>query len=168
MAALADLLLELDIGVIADALPFISKDFHVSDRLQEWIVSSMMVGAAIDALLARWLSFRFGREYSLLLAASTFVVGALACAFAPNPTIPVVARLVLGVAVGIATFTGPLYLSEIAAGNVRGAMVSTYQFMITVGILAAFLSHRRSRRAVSGDGCSASLPCQRGFFSWAC
>ncbi|WP_158936192.1 MFS transporter [Burkholderia sp. S171] len=140
MAALAGLLFGLDIGVIAGALPFIAKDFHVSDRLQEWIVSSMMVGAAIGALLAGWLSFRLGRKYSLLLGAATFVVGALACAFAPNPTTLIAARLVLGLAVGTATFTGPLYLSEIAPGNVRGAMVSTYQLMITVGILAAFLS----------------------------
>jgi SP family galactose:H+ symporter-like MFS transporter len=108
MAALAGLLFGLEIGVIAGALPFIAKDFQVSDRLQEWIVSSMMVGAAIGTMVAGWLSFRIGRKYSLLLGAATFIVGALACAFAPSPTVLIVARLVLGVAVGIAPFTGPL------------------------------------------------------------
>lgn len=108
MAALAGLLFGLDIGVISGALPFIAKHFVLNDRAQEWIVSSMMVGAAIGALLAGWLSFRLGRRYSLLLGAATFIVGALAYAFAPSPTILTVARLVFGAAVGIATFTGPL------------------------------------------------------------
>lgn len=140
MAALAGLLFGLDIGVIAGALPFIAKDFQVSDHVQEWIVSSMMVGAAIGALGAGALSFWLGRKYSLLLGAALFIVGSLLCASAPSPEFLIGARLVLGVAVGIATFTAPLYLSEIAPGQVRGAMVSAYQLMVTVGILVAFLS----------------------------
>lgn len=140
MGALAGLLFGLDIGVIAGALPFIAKDFQVSDRMQEWIVSSMMVGAAIGALAAGGLSFWLGRKYSLLLGAALFIVGSLLCASAPNAGFLIGARLVLGVAVGVATFTAPLYLSEIAPGQVRGAMVSAYQLMITVGILVAFLS----------------------------
>src|SRR6266702_3056669 len=55
MAALAGLLFGLDIGVISGALPFIAKHFVLNDRSQEWIVSSMMVGAAIGALGAGWL-----------------------------------------------------------------------------------------------------------------
>ncbi|HTJ94691.1 MAG TPA: sugar porter family MFS transporter [Pararobbsia sp.] len=140
MAALAGLLFGLDIGVIAGALPFVAKDFHVDDHTQEWIVSSMMVGAALGALLAGWLSYYLGRKYSLLLGAALFIAGALLCAMAPDTAFLIGARLVLGVAVGIATFTAPLYLSEIAPGHVSGAMVSAYQLMITVGILVAFLS----------------------------
>ena len=140
MGALAGLLFGLDIGVISGALPFIAKDFQVNDHVQEWIVSSMMVGAAAGALGAGWLSFYLGRKYSLLLGAGLFIAGSALCAFAPNPEFLIGARLVLGVAVGIATFTAPLYLSEIAPGHVRGAMVSAYQLMITVGILIAFLS----------------------------
>ncbi len=112
----------------------------MNDHTQEWIVSSMMVGAAVGALAAGWLSFRLGRKYSLLLGAALFIAGALLCASAPDPAFLIGSRFVLGVAVGIATFTAPLYLSEIAPGQVRGAMVSTYQLMITVGILLAFLS----------------------------
>ena len=140
MAALAGLLFGLDIGVIAGALPFIAKDFQVDDHTQEWIVSSMMVGAALGSVGAGWLSFYLGRKYSLLLGAALFVAGSVLCAFAPDPQFLIAARVVLGFAVGIAAFTAPLYLSEVAPGNVRGAMVSAYQLMITVGILVAFLS----------------------------
>jgi len=65
-AAVAGLLFGLDIGVIAGALPFITDHFTLSNRLQEWVVSSMMLGAAIGALFNGWLSFRLGRKYSLM------------------------------------------------------------------------------------------------------
>ena len=61
-AAVAGLLFGLDIGVIAGALPFITDHFVLTSRLQEWVVSSMMLGAAIGALFNGWLSFRLGRK----------------------------------------------------------------------------------------------------------
>lgn len=52
----------------------------------------------------------------------------------------IAARVVLGIAVGIASYTAPLYLSEMASENVRGKMISMYQLMVTLGIVLAFLS----------------------------
>jgi SP family galactose:H+ symporter-like MFS transporter len=141
MAALAGLLFGLDIGVISGALPFIAKHFTLDDRVQEWIVSSMMVGAAFGAIGAGWLSWRLGRRYALGLAAILFIAGSVWSGLASGPDHLIGARLLLGLAVGVASFTAPLYLSEIAPRQVRGAMISTYQLMITVGILAAFLSN---------------------------
>ena len=51
LAALAGLLFGLDIGVIAGALPFISHDFQITNHQQEWVVSSMMFGAAVGAVV---------------------------------------------------------------------------------------------------------------------
>lgn len=62
LAALAGLLFGLDIGVIAGALPFIAKDFSVTPHQQEWIVSSMMFGAAIGAVGSGWMSSYLGRK----------------------------------------------------------------------------------------------------------
>ena len=73
-AAVAGLLFGLDIGVIAGALPFITDHFVLTSRLQEWVVSSMMLGAAIGALFNGWLSFRLGRKYSLMAGAILFVL----------------------------------------------------------------------------------------------
>jgi len=66
LAALAGLLFGLDIGVIAGALPFIAKDFNVTPHQQEWIVSSMMFGAAVGAIGSGWMSSRLGRKKSLM------------------------------------------------------------------------------------------------------
>ncbi len=140
LAALAGLLFGLDIGVIAGALPFISNEFQITSHQQEWVVSSMMFGAAVGAIGSGWLNFRLGRKYSLMIGAILFVVGSLCSAFAPNTEILIIARILLGLAVGIASYTAPVYLSEIAPEKIRGSMISMYQLMITIGILAAYLS----------------------------
>ncbi len=148
LAALAGLLFGLDMGVIAGALPFIAAQFNLNSHSQEIVVSVMMFGAALGALCSGPMSSSLGRRKSLLLGALLFIVGSLGCAIAHNLEILVVSRFVLGLAVGIASFTAPLYLSEIAPERIRGSMISMYQLMITIGILAAFLSDT----ALSGGG----------------
>jgi len=140
LAALAGLMFGLDIGVISGATQFIQREFQISDHMIEWIVSSMMLGAAVGALGAGWMSNALGRKRSLILGGVLFVLGSLLSGSARSPETLVAARLVLGLAIGISTFTAPLYLAEVAPGNIRGAMISLYQLMITIGILVAFLS----------------------------
>jgi SP family galactose:H+ symporter-like MFS transporter len=140
LAALAGLMFGLDIGVISGATQFIQKTFAISDDVIEWIVSAMMLGAALGAAAAGYLSGHLGRKRSLILGAVLFVVGSLVCGFAWSPGSLIVGRVVLGLAIGIASFTAPLYLAEVAPEYIRGAMVSLYQLMITIGILVAFLS----------------------------
>ena len=67
-----------------------------------------------------WLSFRLGRKYSLMAGAILFVLGSIGSAFATSVEMLIAARVVLGIAVGIASYTAPLYLSEMASENVRG------------------------------------------------
>ncbi len=140
LASLAGLMFGLDIGVIAGALDFIRKAFNADQRTQEWIVSIMMIGAAAGAAGAGTLSYKLGRKRSLLIGAVLFVAGALLCCFAGSVLMLMIGRVVLGLAIGIVAFTGPLYISEVAPPAWRGAMVSLYQLMVTVGIFAAFVS----------------------------
>lgn len=140
LAALAGLMFGLDIGVISGATQFIQKEFVITDRTIEWIVSSMMLGAAVGALGAGWMSAALGRKRSLILSALLFVAGSLLCGAAWSPATLIAGRLVLGLAIGVATFTAPMYLAEVAPEHIRGAMISTYQLMITIGIFVAFLS----------------------------
>src|SRR5689334_25058745 len=79
LAALAGLMFGLDIGVISGATQFIQAEFGVSDHTIEWIVSSMMFGAAVGAACAGRLSVSLGRKRSLIVGAVLFVVGSLLC-----------------------------------------------------------------------------------------
>ncbi|HEX6832910.1 MAG TPA: sugar porter family MFS transporter [Rudaea sp.] len=140
LAALAGLMFGLDIGVISGAVQFIQAEFRVDDHTIEWIVSAMMFGAALGAAIAGWLSASLGRKRSLILGGVLFVVGSLLCGAAWSPQSLIVARVLLGLAIGIAAFTAPLYLAEVASEDIRGAMISMYQLMIPIGIFLAFLS----------------------------
>lgn len=139
-AGMAGLLFGLDQGVISGALPFIAKEWELTSRLQEWVVSSMMVGAAIGAIVASKLSSGIGRKKSLMIGAALFIVGCLGSGNATSVEMLIGARLILGLSVGIASYTAPLYLAEMADKNARGSIISGYQLMVTVGILVAFLS----------------------------
>jgi SP family galactose:H+ symporter-like MFS transporter len=140
-AAMAGLLFGLDIGVISGAEGFIQKNFSITDKIIEIIISSILWGAVFGTLISGILSNQLGRRGAILISAVIFVLGSLACSFAPDPHILIAARFFLGIAIGVASFTAPLYLSEISPQRVRGSMISMYQLMITIGIVLAFLSN---------------------------
>lgn len=51
----------------------------------------------------------------------------------------VIGRVILGVGVGFATQATPLYLTEMAPYNLRGALNIMFQLAVTIGIFAAQL-----------------------------
>lgn len=139
MAALAGLLFGIDIGVIAQAKDFIEKDLAVDEQVISWVVGAMMGGATFGALISGYLTRKLGRKNSLIISAICFVLGASGCALAWSGASLIVARIILGLSIGVASFTAPLYLSEVAPKNIRGTMITMYQLLITIGILASFL-----------------------------
>ncbi len=139
VAALGGLLFGYDTGVISGAILFITKDFSLSTKLQEFTISVVLVGCMGGALVAGWFADRIGRRWTLLAAGVVFIVGAIVSAFTPNEIVLLAGRLVVGIGIGFSSVVAPLYISEVAPSDVRGALVSLYQFAITVGILAAYL-----------------------------
>jgi SP family sugar:H+ symporter-like MFS transporter len=137
--ALGGLLFGYDTGVISGAILFITEDFGLSAFMQGAVVAALLLGAMVGAALAGPLSDRMGRRRLIIIAGVTFTVGAIAAAVAPSAGTLVAARFVLGLAVGSAALVVPLYLSEIAPTEIRGAIASLNQMMIVVGILAAFI-----------------------------
>lgn len=138
-AALGGLLFGYDTGVISGALIFIRTQFALSTRQQELVVSVVLVGAAVAALSGGRLADVFGRRFMLLITALIFVAGALVCAAAPSLIVLVIGRLIVGLGIGLATSTVPIYISEVSPPQARGWQVSLFQLAITIGILAAYL-----------------------------
>lgn len=132
-----------DTGVIAGALPFMT--LHASqggldlNPVTEGIVaSSLIFGAAFGALIAGNLSDKFGRRKALLVLALIFLCGALGTALAPNLTVMVIFRLILGLAVGGSSAIVPMFIAEIAPPEKRGQLVSQSELMIVSGQLLAY------------------------------
>lgn len=66
-------------------------------------------------------------------------MGSILCAVAGNIPLLIVGRLAVGVAIGVASYTAPLYISEMAPPRLRGALVTLNQLAITSGILLAYV-----------------------------
>jgi sugar porter (SP) family MFS transporter len=135
--ALGGALFGYDTGVISGAILFIKKAFDVTPFTEGAIVSGLLLGAVVGAALAGPLSDRLGRKRLVIIAGVVFTVGALGSAVAPGVGVLIGARFVLGLAVGCSSLAVPVYLSEIAPTEVRGAVSSLNQLMVVVGILVA-------------------------------
>jgi sugar porter (SP) family MFS transporter len=139
IAALGGLLFGYDTGIIASALLFIKTDFDLSSFEQGMVVSAVPVGAIFGAALAGQLADRYGRRRMILLASILFVGGSIVSALAGGATVLIVARVFIGFAIGLASATCPVYISEVAPAELRGRLVTLFQLAVTVGILVAYV-----------------------------
>ena len=150
VAALGGFLFGFDMAVVSGILPLVTKQFSLSAFQQGWFVSSALVGCIAGVAVSGELGDRYGRRRVLLLAAVLFLASALGCGLLPSFQLIIIARILGGVGVGIASSMVPLYISEIAPANIRGRLVTYYQLAVTFGILVAYLSNAFLVRATSG------------------
>jgi sugar porter (SP) family MFS transporter len=139
-AALGGLLFGYDTGVVSGALLYLKKEFGgLSSFQQELVTSLLLVGCMVGAFIGGRVADRIGRRPTLAVTALVFIVGVLLAAFTPNFPVLILARFVIGLAVGTSSMVVPLYIGEMVPARARGALVSLNQLAITVGILAAYL-----------------------------
>ncbi len=139
LAAMFGLLFGFDEGVIAGALPHITKVFDISAGEEGMLAAAVPLGAVAGAIIAAVWADTLGRKKVLVLCSILFAVGAIASGLAHDEWMLIVARLLLGIAIGSSAMAAPMFLAELAPARHRGAIVSAFQLMITVGILASYL-----------------------------
>ncbi len=147
IVAFGGLLFGFDTGVISGAILLIKDDPNLllggmeqlPSRTQEWIVSITVLGAAIGALGSGRISDNLGRKKVIIITAFIFAVGSVGLGIAGTVTELIVWRFIIGVAIGVASYCVPLYISEVSPSHARGALVSINQLAITVGIFASYV-----------------------------
>ena len=139
VATFGGLLFGYDTGVINGALAPLKRDLALTSFTEGFVVSILIFGAAVGAIVGGALSDRYGRRHNILLLASVFVVGTLGSVLAPSWEILALFRFVLGLAVGGASATVPVYLAEMAPVERRGGLVTRNEIMIVSGQFAAFV-----------------------------
>lgn len=143
VTTLGSFLFGYDTGVISTALPYMhmpyaARGLGLSGFEEGAIGGTLLLGAALGALFGSRLSDRYGRRHNITWLAILFFFGALGTAFAPNVWVMYPFRIILGMAVGGASATVPVYLAETAPKRIRGTIVAADQFMIVTGQLVAF------------------------------
>ena len=155
VATLGSLLFGYDTGVISGALPYMhmpdaAGGLHLNSFEEGLIGGILLLGCACGAFFGGRLSDQYGRRHNILLLAGVFFVGALACTFSPNIWCLYPARFVLGLAVGGASATVPVYLAETAPKSIRGTLVGIDQLMIVTGQFLAFAMNAGIARLTGG------------------
>ena len=130
IAALGGVLYGYDMGIIAAAIIFVRHTFSLSTLMEELVVSIVLVGAMAGAMVGGAVADRIGRRATLVWAGGIFIVGSLLAPLAPNVAVLIVARAIIGIAIGFTSVTAPVYVSELAPPQSRGMLIGLYQFAL--------------------------------------
>ncbi|ASB90880.1 sugar porter family MFS transporter [Bacillus sonorensis] len=134
------LLFGYDTGVVNGALPYMAEkdQLNLNAFTEGLVASSLLLGAALGAVFGGRLSDYVGRRKNIIFLAVLFFFATLGCTLAPNVSVMVFSRFMLGIAVGGASVTVPTYLAEMSPAEKRGRMVTQNELMIVSGQLLAF------------------------------
>lgn len=143
-ASLSGLLFGYDTGVISGTLVAIRSDLGHTLSISEKsvITAATTLGALIGALCAP-IADR-GRKKALAIANVLFIAGALMQAVAGTVGLMVAGRVVVGLGVGLASATAPLYIGELAPRALRGRLVTVNVLTCTGGQVVAYGTFRFS------------------------
>ena len=144
--AISGFLFGFDTAVINGVLLLLRREFALSNLQTEIAASSLLLGCLLGAAAASMIGDRYGRRKSLVAAALLFAFSSIGAALASTVTIFAVARLIGGLAIGLASVLTPVYIAEISPSKNRGTLVSLNQLAIVIGILSAYLVNWRVAR----------------------
>lgn len=138
VATFGGLLFGYDTGVINGAFSSLKENMALTPTTEGLVMSVLLIGAAIGSVCGGKLADFFGRRKYLLWLSFIFFIGAICSAMAPNVTTLLLARFILGYAVGGASVTAPTFISEVAPTEMRGKLTGLNEVAIVIGQLAAF------------------------------
>jgi len=184
IGSIAGFLFGYDEGIIAGSLGLVKNYFALTSGYVGLMASALPFGALIGAvLIGIFLASKFmngiGRRRILSFVGILFFCGAIGAGLADSVFILIFSRIVLGLAIGVASVITPLYLAETAPARLRGAIVAIYQLAITVGIVSAYvvnyllLEHQAWRMMFASSAIPAALLSLGMFFlpespRWLC
>ncbi|XP_052316038.1 proton myo-inositol cotransporter-like isoform X1 [Oncorhynchus keta] len=136
-SALGGFLFGYDTGVISGAMLLLKREMNLSALWQEVLISSTVATAALSALAGGLLNGVFGRRVCILLASFIFTAGGIVLSAAPDKEVLLVGRLIVGLGLGIASMTVPVYIAETSPPHLRGQLVTVNTLFITGGQFTA-------------------------------
>lgn len=137
MATIGGFLFGYDTANIGSVLGFVP--YHLSSFALGYLVAGTSLGAAIGAIASGPVTDKFGRKSLLIIDAAIYAIGALVSAFTINSTMLLFSRTLIGLAIGADSAIATAYISEYAPKDRRGRLAILQQWMITIGILLAYL-----------------------------
>jgi sugar porter (SP) family MFS transporter len=141
IAALGGFLFGFETAVISGAEKTIQGLWSLSSFWQGFTVASSLIGTVLGSLIAGIPAQRYGRKKVLIAIAIMYLLSALGCAMSQSWLLFVTFRFIGGIAVGASSVVGPMYISEISPAKLRGRLAGSFQLMIVLGILVAYVTN---------------------------
>lgn len=138
LVSVGGILYGYDLGVISGALLFIQNTIPMTDNQVGFIVGAVLAGGLVGTFLSGPLGDRFGRRALIAISSVIFTVGVGLILITNSFLTILLARLLLGVGVGIIAVAVPLYVAEIVPSKDRGKYVTFFQLLLTFGIVLAY------------------------------
>lgn len=139
ISAIGGFLFGYDTGVISGALLILAGDYGFNDSQQELIVSMALIGAIVGSAVAGFTGDKFGRKPVVCAAAIAFIIGSILMAAANGYGLLLFGRFVVGLGIGVASNTVPIYIAEISSPESRGALVTINVLFITTGQFVSYI-----------------------------
>lgn len=139
VAGLGGLLYGVDVGIIAGALPYLQATSGLNAGQLSIIVAAVLLGSVFSTLFAGILADRFGRKTMMSLSGLLFVISIPVIALAHGYGPLVLGRILQGISGGFIGVVIPLYLAECLNAADRGKGTAIFQWLLTLGIMAAAL-----------------------------
>ncbi|MBV8552135.1 MAG: MFS transporter [Acidobacteriaceae bacterium] len=139
VAGLGGLLYGVDVGIIGGALPYLEATSGLDAGQLSIIVAAVLLGSVISTLFAGALADWIGRKPLMVLSGLTFVVSIPIIALSHGYSPLFFGRLLQGISGGFIGVVVPLYLAECLAATNRGKGTGVFQWLLTLGIVAAAL-----------------------------
>ena len=133
MAAIGGFLFGYDTGVISGAMLPLARAFTLTAEEKEVVVSSTVLAALVASLAGGSLNDKLGRRKCCLIASVIFTFGSMVLLVCWDYPSLVFGRIIVGLGIGIASLTTPIYISEMALPRMRGQLVTVNALLVTVG-----------------------------------
>lgn len=139
VSAMGGLLFGYDWVVIGGAKPFYEIYFGIAynQTMQAITMSIALLGCLIGAGTAGLLADKYGRKRLLIASALVFFISSWITGASNSMLAFIIARLIGGMAIGLAADLSPMYIAEVAPTKIRGKLVTLNQLTIVLGILGA-------------------------------
>ena len=120
--------------------PTYQSEATLQSGLWSWPARAVTsLGAAAGAILGGPASDHFGSKVLLVIDAGIYAAGAILSAVTPDAAVLLIARTMIGLAIGADSAIATAYIAEYAPKDRRGSLTMLQQWMITVGILVSYI-----------------------------
>ena len=137
MAGIGGFLFGYDTGVVSGAMLPLRDHFGLSNVQEEIIVSCTVLSAFFSSLVGGFLNRTHGRRITMIIASAFFIAGSTFLGLAWNFKSLFLGRVLLGVGIGLASLTSPMYIAEAAIPSKRGKLVTLNIVLVVVGQFSA-------------------------------